>query len=171
MKTSIKILMMLFATLFLMLNSGCENNSTARVEQAKTEKNQEHLLKVQPPVSLDWSLEREQINRRTTLWNDPNKTAYLYVLSYGKILGYYVIKGKVSSVNSQITNPEQIVYNHSSITIPSPAEDGSYGSNGDGIFSFLTDGTYLETNCEYILMDRPLNIKTPVEFVYEVTVE
>lgn len=150
----------------VLLNS-CENNSTAKVEQRKTEKNQKQLLEVQPPVQLDWSLERDQINKRTILWNEPNKVAYLYVLSYGKILGYYVIKGKVSSVNSQITNPEQMVRNHSA-TLPSPAEDGSYGSNGDGIFTFLTDGTYLETNCQYILMDKPLKLKTPVEFVYEI---
>ena len=169
-----KILTLLIVAIITMSNSGCNETSTAKLEQQKTEQNQKRLLNTQPPVQLEWSLERDQINKRTNLWNDPNKTAYLYVLSYGKILGYYVIKGKVSSVNSQITNPEQTVYRSGgggSATLPSPAEDGSYGSNGDGIFSFLTDGTYLETNCEYILMDRPLNIKTPVEFVYEINLD
>lgn len=144
---------------FMTLTSESCNN-TARKEQAMTEANQEVLLQVQPPVRIKWSLERENINKRTTLWNDGNKVSYIYLISYGKVMAFYTIKGKVSSVNSQITNPEQLAY-HQGATLPSPAEDGSYGTNGDAVFFFTTDGTYVEWNSEYMLADKPLKIATP----------
>ena len=145
--------------------TGCFD-STAKLEQELTEANQERLLNTQPPVQLDWSLEREQINKRTSLWNDPNKVSYIYLVSYGKVMAFYTIKGKVSSVNSQITNPTQITKRFSgAFTMPSPAEDGSYGENGDGIFFFTTDGTYVEWAGEYMLADKPLKMATPPALV------
>lgn len=81
-------------------------------------------------------------------------------------MAFYSIKGKVSSVNSQITNPEQIVKRFSgSHKVSSPAEDGSYGENGDGIFFFTTDGTYVEWAGEYMLADKPLKMLTPPALV------
>ena len=150
---------------------------TAAVEQEKTEQNQARLLKTQPPVTLDWSLERENINKRTTLWNDPAKVSYIYLINYGKIMAFYPVKGKVSSVNSQITNPEQLTYrrmnNGGAIhyvegVLQSPAEDGSYGTNGDAVFFFTTDGTYVEWRGDYMLCDKPLKLTTPPELVRQV---
>jgi len=153
--------------------TGCveQMQSTSEVEQNRTEANQKVLLNAQPPVKLTWSLERENINKRTELWNDPNKLSYIYLVDHGKIMAFYIIKGKVSSVNSQITNPEQKVktYNHGSVVMPSPAEDGSYGTNGDGIFFFTTDGAYIEWAGNYMLADQPLKMATPPTLVRDIT--
>lgn len=153
--------------------AACGGGSTAMQEQEATEKNQSTLLSNQPPVRLDWSLEREQINKRTELWNDENKISYIYLINFGKVMAFYTIKGKVSSVNSQITNPNQIVkYRHlgdfSYHVLPSPAEDGSYGENGDAIFFFTTDGTYVEWRGDYMLADKPLKLTTPPQLIREV---
>lgn len=153
---------------------GCsEKNSTAALEQQRTEVNQQRLLKQQPPVSLNWSLERQSINRRAKLWNDPAKVSYIYLVNYGKVMAFYPVKGKVSSVNSQITNPEQVVYRghgdgRVSSVISSPAEDGSYGSNGDAVFFFTTNGTYVEWSGDYMLADKPLKLSTPPQLIMEV---
>jgi len=162
----------------LLLVTGCDYKpGTAQLEQEKTEANQSKLLKRQPPVSLDFSLERENINKRTNLWNDSAKVSYIYLVSYGKVMAFYTVKGKVSSVNSQITNPSQISgrtvrrsagYDYVSGVIPSPAEDGSYGTNGDAIFFFTTDGTYVEWAGEYMLADKPLKLSTPPELIRNV---
>lgn len=161
--------------------TGCDStavkSNTAKQEQNLTEANQAVLLKVQPPVRLTFSLERDNINKRTTLWNDPNKVAFIYLVNYGKVMAFYTIKGKVSSVNSQITNPNQLVHDGMSAVngrnpnhvMPSPAEDGSYGTNGDGVFFFCTDGTYVEWNGDYMLCDKPLQLVTPPELVLDVT--
>jgi hypothetical protein len=160
--------------LVMLMGNGCMNDAgtsgtTAKQEQALTEDNQARLIAVQPPPKLEWSLERDNITRRTNLWNDQNKVAYIYLIDYGKVMAFYVIKGKVSSVNSQITNPEQIasVYYGSAQTqvLPSPSEDGSYGTNGDAVFFFTTDGTYVEWAGHYMLADQPLQLSTPPELV------
>lgn len=141
----------LFAMALISLFSvnGCEGEATPSIIQQEIDRsneNQSRLFNVQPPVQLKWSLEREQINKRTELWNDENKVSYLYLLTeYGGAIGYYAIKGKVSSVNSQVTTPEQAIFQagyheYAAATIPSPSEDGSYGTNGGGVFAFTTSG-------------------------------
>jgi hypothetical protein len=152
-----------FSFLILVAVVGCDENNTAREEQAATEANQARLLAVQPPPKLDWSLERENITKRTGLWNDPNKVSFIYLINFGKVMAFYTVKGKVSSVNSQITNPEQIASSHQGgfAILPSPAEDGSYGTNGDAVFFFTTDGTYVEWRGDYMLCDKPLKLSTP----------
>ena len=159
----------------LLLGAGCTlrekgtSGTTAKYEQVLTEENQERLLKSQPPVKLQWSLERENINRRTNLWNDENKISYIYLVNFGKVMAFYPIKGKVSSVNSQITNPMQIVGKYDNrVVIPSPAEDGSYGTNGDSIFFFTVEGVYVEWKGDYLLADQPLQLSTPPELVRQI---
>ena len=159
--------------LLLLCTMGCggANQSTANKEQEQTEANQQKLFKIQPPVRMEWSLERDNINKRTKLWSDKNKVSYIYLINYGKIMAFYPVKGKVSSVNSQITNPAQLAEKWVngrgadnvwiSGVLPSPAEDGSYGTNGDAIFFFTTDGTYVEWAGDYMLCDKPLKLSTP----------
>lgn len=160
---------------------GCGSTATrtANLEQEQTEKNQSALFRKQPPVRLDWSLERENINKRTELWNDPAKVSYIYLVNYGKVMAFYPVKGKVSSVNSQITNSDQLAtawlssrsgtVGHSvDGVLPSPAEDGSYGTNGDAVFFFTTDGTYVEWMGDYMLCDKPLKLSTPPELTIQI---
>ena len=160
--------------IIVLMGADCESDKatggeSAKKEQALTEDNQQRLLKSQPPVRLNWSLERENINKRTTLWNDANKVSYMYLVNYGKVMAFFVIKGKVSSVNSQITNPDQIVDRYEGdVVIASPAEDGSYGTNGDAVYFFTTDGAYIEWMGDYMLVDQPLKLSTQPELVREV---
>lgn len=162
---------LLILPFIVLFGAGCDWNSTkdtARVEQDLTENNQKQLLEVQPPPKLDWSLERDNLIKRTNLWNDPNKVSYIYLINYGKVMAFYTIKGKVSSVNSQITNPEQAVDSQEGegfTSLPSPAEDGSYGTNGDAVFFFTTDNVYVEWAGDYMLADEPLQLATPPELV------
>lgn len=105
------------------LNGTAYIGETYKAEQIYTEINQRDLIKKQPPIKMDWSLERDQLIRRTKLWNDKNKVSYIYLFNKDALVGFYAIKGKVSSVNSQLTSPEFYYYNGA--VMPSPAEDGS----------------------------------------------
>ena len=156
----------------VLMGNGCmtASSSTANQEQKLTEENQSRLLSNQPPVKLDWSLERENINRRTNLWNDSSKLSYIYLVSYGKVMAFYTIEGKVSSVNSQVTNTDQIATKYVNGSryaevLASPSEDGSYGTNGDAIFFFTTEGVYVEWAGSYMLADEPLQLTTPPALV------
>lgn len=141
-----------------------DENSYGR-EQAITEVSQSNFNKTQPPKLLKWSLERDNLNKRNARWNNPNKISYIYLLSdTGIIISYFTIKGKVSSVNSKLTTNQQVVgdywHNGSGLvgTVESPSMDGSYGSNGDAVFFFLTDGTYMEWAGKYLLSDNYIRL-------------
>jgi len=154
-------------------------NKTALKEQRETEINQENLLKVQPPPKISWSLERDNLIKRFKLQNDRSVMFYMYIFIEGVAdpIGYYQVN-KVSSVNSQLTNPEQIVtYNDPNTSsdkwshevLPSPAEDGSYGTNGDGVFGFTPEDIYIEHNMKYVVSTVPLSFTKPVNRLTVIT--
>jgi len=155
--------------------SGIEIGSSWIWESKVTEKNQQNLAKKYPPLTLDDSLERQNLRQRYKHLNDRDVTHHVYLFSYGKLISSYVAQGKVSSVNSKLTQPEQKVpcdrsqgsYDEECI-VSSPQMDGSYGTNGDGIFFFTTDGRYVEWNAEYLVSDQPMNVGTPPELTKNV---
>lgn len=131
--------MLLLVGLFTTLTSESCNydtrpkNTSALDEQAHTEDNQQNLNKVQPPPTITWSLERDNLIKRMKLQNDRAVSFYLYVFveGVGQPIGYYQVN-KVSSVNSQLTNTSQMVSqwvhgaggHYIDGVLPSPAEDG-----------------------------------------------
>lgn len=171
------IVMVLLVMLIASLTFGCteENyeNTTSGQEAALTESNQARLLKQSPPPALERSLERENLIHRLELLNDENKIFYVYLVSYGKVMAEYTAKGKVSSVNSKLTTQEQIVedpwrYQSGGKVVESPDLDGSYGTNGDGIFFFTSSGAYVEWSGEYFVSDFPLHLTTPPVLIREI---
>lgn len=158
------------------------NQNTFMMEQASTEVNQRTLEVAEPLPKLQDSTERAQLIKRLQLFNDPNKISYIYLLSYGKVMAFYTIKGKVSSINSILTDPTQLInpyYGGESCDgkgsgdcqqVPSPDLDGSYGANGpEGtIFFFTTGGVYVEWHGDYMMSDQPLQLSTPPEMVMAV---
>lgn len=167
----------LLLSLALLACSGCgevvATGSSTKAEMAQTEINHLRLVKAIPPPRIDNSQERKNLSERLVRFNTDNKVSYIYLVSFGKVMAFYVVKGKVSSVNSLLTTPDQIVRGGSwqnGITyhvISSPDLDGSYGSNGDAVFFFTTDGTYVEWNGEYMLCDKPLKLSTPPALVIQ----
>lgn len=147
-----------------------KDNTTALDEQAQTEINQKRLFQGQPPPKLQWSLERDNLTKRFKLQNDKTVSFYMYVFVEGvaQPVGYYQIN-KVSSVDSQLTNTQQVIGTCPSCTgggtklvLPSPAEDGSYGTNGQGVFGFTPEDVYIEHNMHYIVSTIPLTFAQPV---------
>ena len=147
-------------------------------EQRFTEENQRKLVKASPPPKLDTSLERDNLIKRYEFLNDENKIFYVYLVSYGKVMAYYTAQGKISSVNSRLTQEEQVIdvdrldidshQANDAVIVGSPQLDGSYGTNGDGIFFFTTEGAYVEWNGEYMVSDFPLRLSTPPQLIKEV---
>lgn len=156
--------------LFVVMSSSCDKdrkeNTSAKDEQEHTEQNQQQLNQVQPPPTITWSLERDNLIKRFKMMNDRSIVFYMYLFIEGQSqpIGYYQVN-KVSSVNSQLTNPEQIMssrYKREEYVLPSPAEDGSYGTNGDGVFGFTPEDIYIEHNLKYVVSSVPLSFREPV---------
>jgi len=143
-----------------------------------TEDNQLGLVQAQPPFTMERSLERENLIRRYQYLNDANNLHHVYLLSHdGKVVHYSVAQGKVSSVNSKLTNDKQVIRvpdcdshnkgNDCWKAVESPQMDGSYGTNGNAIFWFTADGHYMEWNGLYVVSEEPKNIQTGVTLIDE----
>jgi hypothetical protein len=162
--------------------SGTELGESYKYEIKLTEKNQQNLVRQQPPFEMESSLERKNLIDRYQYLNDQNNVHHIYLLGNdGAVVSYYVAQGKVSSVNSKLTNDEQIVARQDCLrttnnggegacfkTVESPQMDGSYGTNGDGIFFFTTQGIYVETNLKYVVAEEPRQIQTQPVLVQQV---
>jgi hypothetical protein len=175
MKKSIILILAVSFILFCSASS-CEEpreaNTSALDEQEHTESNQQRLLKNQPLPDIDWSMERDNLIKLKKLQNDRTVNFFMYIFIEGvaEPIGYYQVN-KVSSVNSQLSNPEQIISgNRSGNDIPagevaviaSPSEDGSYGTNGDAIFGFTPEDICIQSNMKYICATVPLTFVKPV---------
>lgn len=152
-------------------------NTTALDEQQHTEENQRGLLVTQPPPTITWSLERDNLIKRFKLQNDRSVMFYMYVFIEGVAdpIGYYQVN-KVSSVNSQLTCTQQLVQGdygerRGDFVMESPAEDGSYGTNGNGVFGFTPEEIYIEHNMKYIVSTVPLSFTKPVNRLTVINVE
>lgn len=124
--------------------------------------NQQSKAVPYPVDQLKDSQERRNLRERLLRQNDPNHTSYVYILSFAQPLGYYVIKGKVSSTESQMTTDQLQVdaCNRAGEDCPNavdaPGDDGSYGPNEKGIFFFTTAGVMVQTSMDYVVSDQPI---------------
>lgn len=154
----------------------CEDEPAQPSSQEQGQKDTEQAFEQQSkavpyPVSdLKDSLERRNLRERLLRQNDPERIGYVYILSFGKFLGYYTIKGKVSSTQSQMTTQELVSYacdDHltgcQAQTLSAPGDDGSYGPNEDGVFFFTTEGAMVQVSTEYIYSDQPLAVNNVPE--------
>lgn len=178
----ISLALIALGVIFLLVACGSEpyanQGQSQRQEASNTEGNQLRLLASNPNPQLSYSLERENLSRQLELWNDPNKVSYVTLLSdYGQIIATFVIEGKVSSLNSMLTTPDQIVddpfgdMSAGGQVVASPDLDGSYGENMDGAFFFTTDGTYVAWNGKILITDRPMSITIEPVMIYNESVD
>lgn len=170
--------------------SGCTttNTSSNSVQSKQLEANQEKLIKNIPIPQIEDSAERKNVSDRAVRLNNQNLTSYVYLINYGKIMAFYSVKGKVSSLKSYMSPQEQIVnsrgipcnrvYDESDTftyscggdgyIVQAPDVDGTYGDNSDGIFFFTTDGVYVEWKGDYMMSDQPLKLTQQPELVREI---
>jgi hypothetical protein len=115
-----------------------------------------------PATELRDSLERRNLKERLIRTNKPDALGYVYLMSFGKIIGYYTIKGKVSSTQSQMTTDNLIIDRYEGdVVVSAPGDDGSYGLNEPGIFFFTTEGQMVTTSLDYIWSDNPIEVDVP----------
>jgi hypothetical protein len=158
-----------------------ETGESYYYEVKVTEKNQMGLVQAQPPFVMESSLERANLIQRYKYLNDENNVHHVYLMDEGQVVSYFVAQGKVSSVNSKLTNDKQIVKVEGARfdrgngagganganykVVESPQMDGSYGTNGEAIFFFTTDGQYVESSLDYVVSEEPKNIQDEVILV------
>lgn len=117
-------------------------------------------------------LERKNLAARLKQYNSAGDTNYVYVFAWGSPtpIGYYVIRGKVSSTGSQMTS-DQITTNcdgssHTGCAVVNAiGDDGSYGpeeGGQSGVFFFTTVGTLIETDQPFVVSSAPIKLYASV---------
>ncbi len=152
----------------VVLLSACEDGSSSSQKQAKAlgdlAYKQQTAAVPYPAAQLRDSLERRNLSERLLRENKPNRIQYVYLLGdTGTYIGYYVIKGKVSSNQSQML-PQDEEIDHGSYgqaVVDGPGDDGSFGEDAQGQFFFTTEGTMVSTDMRYIVSDQPLDVNAP----------
>lgn len=137
--------------------SSCDTSAEDKAKAQREAKAASNILCGEAGESLECKNLREKEKRNS----DPNRIGYVYLYNFdGSIKGYFVVKGKVSSTQSQM-GPMDMLYTHSygNVTMEAAGDDGTYGPNEDGIFFFLANGTMVTYSGEYILTDKPLELQ------------
>lgn len=163
---------------FILAITGPETPKPANELQTSNEIQKEVVRSV-PVPQITTSLERENVSRRATIFNAADKISYIYLVNYGKVMAFYTVQGKVSSLRSYMTPTEKIVTSRGTncedvngcttgYIVSAPDIDGTYGENVSGIFFFTTEGAYVEWNGDYMVSDQPLRLTTPPELVRQI---
>ncbi|MCR4279917.1 MAG: hypothetical protein NUV82_00645, partial [Candidatus Komeilibacteria bacterium] len=142
-------------------------------DQMHTAENFKRLMEDVKPPKINNSIERQNLAKRLLRFNVADKISYIYLINTGKIMAFFTVKGKVSSVNSMLTCTKQLVDDGQGNgtsnggrdnvhVVDSPDLDGSYGSNGDAIFFFTDTDIYVEWNGKYFLCDQYITLRQPL---------
>lgn len=162
------------------LVTACSGNSSAtKAQQAQNNaagtKASEFNAAVPYPFSNKFPsdpLERKNLAARLLAQNSKGSTAYVYILAPldGKPIGYYVIKGKVSSTGSEMTSTDinvncSVGGTNEACTNLAIGDDGSYGMNEggqNGVFFFTSTGVLVETTLPWISSNAPIKLYATV---------
>jgi hypothetical protein len=159
------VIFALAATFALGGLTACEEAPSSVKEDRKlTEQNQSKKNKVVGFPKVKNFAESQQLKRYYEEVDDPNRTGYVYLLNYGKIMAEYTVKGKVSSLNSSFTAPEtaqKVCDGCDRQVLPQAEPDGSYGDYPDGIFFWTTDGVLIEWSGDYQYSTERLELREP----------
>lgn len=160
---------------------GCEEAkpTSKQLENRAVEANQSRLIADIPAPRLQTSLERKNLAERLERINQQNMSGFVYLLSYGRVVASYPIRGKVTSLNAYLMGNEQQVVDTacrgSSSTcsghlMEQPDFDGAYGKNADGVFFFTADSNaYVEWAGDYLFSDQPLSLNQEPLMVRQVS--
>lgn len=158
------------ASLTACMDEGPKANTAQGEGQKETETafKQQSAAVPYPVAQLKDSTERRNIRERLLRTNKKDLLGYVYLMNFGEVVGYYTIKGKVSSTQSQMTTDSLVIDGcpggsdgRCPTVVNAPGDDGSYGDNENGIFFFTTEGAYVTTDLNYLYADQPLPIDTP----------
>jgi hypothetical protein len=158
-----------FLVCFVFLSCGFVDNSYDSQQKANEEARRTAALSRDtiPVPNVGYFQERRTISKWAVHWDKPDAACYVYLISYGQIIGYYVSNGKPASTGSLLTPEYSQVYRGDGGVVEQqlPDIDGTYGTNNPGIRFFTASGIAVEwagAGASYIYSDVPLKLNVPL---------
>ena len=152
--------------LFLSLGgaSGCDSSTDPAITSS-TSSTSSGAADTKICDKVTYKLACLSIVRRYQYLNDANKYGYFYGFVQGvdRPVIEYVIQGSVFPVSDLVNNPnyqETCNSNGSgacAVVLDKQQPDGTYGTNGSGMFGFTADGAYFEWDGPYAYAEKPLS--------------
>lgn len=106
--------------------------------------------------------EIDNIKRRLLLTSQPGLLGYIVLLNEsGQPVYYGTIKGKVTSGSKRLTRPDRGSTEgagSNTILIAAPSDEGTYGSSGEYVYFWTTNGQYVQWNGKYFYSDQPIRL-------------
>lgn len=145
----------LIAAVFLL---GCEpSNPTSKDEQSR------RAQAAANSIRFTENAEIENIKRRLELTSSSTKLSFIVLFNQaGAPILYEGVKGKVTSGNKRLTPPmrEWATNGQGANPLgPAPSDEGTWGSSGEYVFYWNTEGTYRQWNGPYFLSDQPIRLR------------
>lgn len=160
-----KLFMIIIVIMGLFAITGCYKVGSRATAEAIQEQNAVTATNTVEVPTVSYFQERRTIAKWTSRWDKANVVTYVYLVSYGTILGYYVADGKPASTRSYLIPEEKIEgYPSAPVVVSTQDIDGTYGDNNEGIRFFTAEGTAVEwggSGATYIYSDAPLPINVP----------
>jgi hypothetical protein len=150
--------------------SGCrfELSDAEKARRTANRQSTQAQLSAQSAVDvpdLSYFQERRTIAKWAKHWDRPSAACYVYLISFGNIIGYYVSDGKPASTGSFLTPEYRREPGTSGSQQQLPEVDGTYGTNNQGIRFFTASGIAVEwagSGASYIYSDIPLEVNAPL---------
>ncbi len=145
----------------------------------------DQMQKEQEAYQITHSVERDNINKRLKLANDPTQIMWIYCLSdMGNMVLSSPVVGKVTSSGKRLepretaTSTEHGAYytygyvgKEKYATNEIMGADGTYGSSDSYVFWFTPEGQYFQWGGAYVLSNAPLKVDKPIFNVRDIDSE
>jgi hypothetical protein len=159
--------MMIFGISFTITAQGDLDDEVRKEANRQSTLAQEAAQNTIPVPQVNYFQERRTISKWAEHWDRPSAACYVYLVSYGTIIGYYVSDGKPASTGSYLTPEykEEYLGSGGARNVQLPDIDGTYGTNNQGIRFFTASGIAVEwagSGASYIYSDVPLKLSVPL---------
>lgn len=120
----------------------------------------------QAAAAIDFTdnAEIENIQKRIQLTSKPGLLGFIILLNEsGQPIMYEGVKGKVTSGGKRLTPPSKlwsfISGNGGAVLGPTPSDEGTWGTSGEYIFYWNTNGEYRQWAGKYLYSDKPFRLR------------
>lgn len=144
----------MFALAVAFLLAGCSDADANKRNASKAAQDAAASL------SFTDNAEVDNIKNRLKLTSQPGLLGFVVLLNEsGQPVYYASVKGKITSGSKRLTRTEWLDdFGASNAITPAPSDEGTYGSSGEYIFFWTTNGQYMQWNGKYLYSDKPIRL-------------